>query len=132
MNCGRPASNSLHLEIAHDTANISSSMTAYRDSASERKREPAWTMTHVSPTNCCKTKPRPWRLASVHNLVSLLGSKNESIGAEDRDCLTDSKASVDAADHRNSFLVLNKGLSGTSNPAMEGVQDDKLIYQANE
>ena len=47
-----------------------------------------------------------------------------SIGAEDRDCLTDSKASVNAADHKNSFLVLNKGLSGASNPAMEGVQDD--------
>ena len=105
---------SLHLEIAHDTANISSCIPRFWI------REPAWTRTHVSPANCYKTKSKPWRLASVHNLVSLLGSKNESIGVEDRDCLVDSKASVNAADHRNSFLMLNKGLSGPSNRRRTG------------
>ena len=56
---------------------------------------------------------------SLHNLAG------QSIGEEDEDCLTDSKASFNAADHMNSFLVLNKGLSsGTSSPAIVGVQDD--------
>lgn len=38
VKCGKPTKNNLHLIIAHDTTNNSSSMIAYRDCISEKSR----------------------------------------------------------------------------------------------
>ena len=43
---GRPARNSLHLVMAHDTTRSSNSMMAYQDSVSQRNLEPAWIRAH--------------------------------------------------------------------------------------
>ena len=75
VKCCRPVKNILHLEIVQQKANISSSMTAYLDSVSVRKREPAWIRFHVPAVFCCSMKPRPWWLASVGKRVGLLISK---------------------------------------------------------
>ena len=91
--CGKPAKNMLHFRIAQERASNSSSMMAYRDSVSVRKREPAWMSVQVSlPVFCCRTKPRPCLLASVHRRVGLLASKNERVGAVVRDSLTVEKS----------------------------------------
>ena len=42
LKCGRSARNILHFMMAQEIASSSSSMMAYRDSASVRKRDPAW------------------------------------------------------------------------------------------
>ena len=47
LKCGRPARNVLHFRVAQVTASSSSSMTAYRDSGSVRKRYPAWIRVQV-------------------------------------------------------------------------------------
>ena len=82
----------LHLVMAQATARSSSSMMAYRLSGSVRNRDPAWTRDHVQPVFCWRTKPRPWRLASVHRRVSFSGSKYDRIGADVRDFFTCMKA----------------------------------------
>ena len=80
-------------------------MTAYRDSASDRNLEPAWT-TDQMPSCCCwRTKPRPWRLASVYRRVDLVGSKYDSVGADVSDSLTVRNAVSNSSDQMNSFLV---------------------------
>ena len=92
VKCGKPARNILHLMIAHVTASSSSSMTAYRVSASDRNLDPAWIRTQLSSCFCCRTNPSPCRLASVHRRVALLGSKNASVGADVSDCFALTKA----------------------------------------
>ena len=71
--CCKPARKRLHFITAHHTASISNSIVAYLDSLSVRKREPAWMRFHVVPLiSCCKMKPSPYRLASMHKRVGLL------------------------------------------------------------
>ena len=87
--------------MAHDTASSSNSIIAYRDSALDRNLEPACIRDHVSPVFCCRTNPRPCRLASVHRRVGLVGSKYDSVGADIRDAW---KALSNSSDQTNSFL----------------------------
>jgi len=117
--CCNPAKNSWHFVIAQVIASISSSITAYLVSASDRKCEPAWIRVHFSPVCCCNMKPGPCLLASVQRRVGLLMSKNDSCGGAVRDFLTLLRASSWVADHRKSFLVLNSGLSGLRRVANE-------------
>ena len=110
--------------MAHDTANNSSSMMAYRDSVSEMNRDPAWMSTQLSPTFCWRTNPSPWRLASVHNLVGLFGSKYDSVGAEVSDSFALMNAWSSSDDQVNSFFVLRRGRRGVSSPASVAVLAD--------
>lgn len=69
-----------HLVMAHATAKSSSSIMVYWLSASDRNRDPAWISDHVLPVFCWRTKPRPWRLASVQRWVSFSWLKYDRIG----------------------------------------------------
>ena len=89
------------IALAHNAASSSSSIIAYRDSASDRNREPAWMRDQVSPVCCCRTNPIPCRLVSVHRRVGLVGSKYASVGADTNDSFMAWKAS---SDQTNSFL----------------------------
>ena len=78
----RPLRISLHFMIAYATANSSNSITAYLDSVGVRKPLPACTINYwfVPGCCCCKTKPNPCRLASVHRRVGLLRLKYANVG----------------------------------------------------
>ena len=52
----------------------------------------------------------------MHNLVGLVGSKNERVGADVSDCLAVVNAWSCSLDHVNSFFVLSNGRSGASSP----------------
>ena len=122
VKCASPAKNTLHFMIAHDTARSSSSMTAYLDSASVRKRDPAWVRVQVLSTFCCcRMKPRPFLLASVQRRVGRLQSKNERVGAVVNDSLATWNAWSRFGDQRKSFFVLRRGRSGARSVAMESV-----------
>ena len=75
-------------------------MTAYRDSASVRKRD-------ILPVFCCRINPSSYLLASVHRRVDLLASKDERVGAIVNDPLA-----VLNAGQMKSFFVLRRGRSG--------------------
>ena len=111
-----PARNMWHLLMAHETANSSSSMIAYRDSASERNRDPAWTMSQASACCCWRMKPSPCRLASVHRRVGLVGSEYARVGA-------DVKAGSKSSDKTNSFLVRRSGRRVDSSVATVAVAE---------
>ena len=122
LKCGRPARNILHFRVAQVTASSSSSMTAYRDSGSVRKRDPAWIRVQVlSAVFCCRTKPRPCLLASVHRRVGLLASKKASVGAVMRDSLAVENARSWSVDQMKSFFVLRRGRSGAKSAATVSV-----------
>ena len=122
--CCNPAKERRHFAIAQETASIFNSIMAYLVSTSDKKREPAWMRVHCSAVFCCSTKPSPCLLASVHKRVGLLMSKNDSCGGVVRDFLTWLRASSWEEDHRNSFLVLSKGLIGSRRVANVLVLDD--------
>lgn len=64
---GRLAKNILPLVMAQVTVSNLSSMTAYHDSGSVRKQDPACMRTHwLSFVFCWRLKPRPCLLVSVH------------------------------------------------------------------
>ena len=113
----QPCKKMSHFDIAHATARSSSSMIAYRDAGSLRKREPAWTRAHLSSFFCCRIKPRPCLLASVQRHVGLLVSKNANVGATVSDCLALSNAWSCSVAQVKSFLVLRRGRSGARSPA---------------
>ncbi len=115
--------------MAQYTANNSSSMMAYCDSVSETKFDPAWMSAQSSPVFCWRTNPRPWQLVSVHNLVGLLGSKYDRVGAgvSDSFALLNSCSSSD--DQVNSFFVLKRGHGGASSLARVAVLADSLQDQ---
>ena len=94
---------------------------AYRVSVSLKKRKPAWTIRQLSPCICCKTKPRPLRLASVISLVGFTVSKKDRTGTCVRDSLAKLNAVVWSGLRTNSFLVLNRGLSGSKHWAIVAV-----------
>ena len=70
---------------------------------------------------CCKTKPRPCLLASVHRCVGRLGSKNERVGAVVSDSLAIRNAQSWSEDQRKSLFVLRRGWSSANRVAMESV-----------
>ena len=76
---------------------------------------------------CCRTKPNPCRLASVHKRVGLLGSKKDNIGT----AVSASFAAVNTFSwlslHRKSFLVLSRGLSGVNNVATVLILEDNWL-----
>ena len=122
LKCGKPARNILHFMMAQEIASSSSSMTAYRDSASVRKRDPAWMRAQVSSSVfCCKMNPRPCLLASVHRRVGLLASKKERVGAIVSDPLAVLNAWSWSADQMKSFFVLRRGRSGARCMATDSV-----------
>ena len=69
-------------------------------------------------SRCCHTNPKPWWLASVHSLVGLFMSKNESTVATVRDALAVKNALSWVTDNLKSFFELSKGRSGVSNVEM--------------
>ena len=127
MKWGRPARKIWHFLVAQATARSSSSMTAYRYSASDRNLEPAWTMDQMPPCCCWRTKPRPWRLASVHRRVDLVGSKYDSVGADVSDSLTVRNAVSNSSDQMNSFLVLRSGRRGARRLATIAVVEESWL-----
>ena len=95
-----------------EIASSSSSVTAYQDSASVRKQDPAWIRAQVSwSVFCCRINPRPCLLASVHRHAGLLASKNERVGAIVSDPLAVLNAWSWSADQMKSFFVLRSGRS---------------------
>lgn len=99
-------------------------MIECRLSGSDKNRDPAWISDHVLPVFCWKTKPRPWRLASVQRRVSFSGSKYDRMGADVSDFLTFAKAASNSSFQVYSFLVLRSGRNGASKVAMVGVLAD--------
>ena len=115
---GRPARKMWHLVMAHTTANSSSLIIAYWLSGSDRKRDPAWIKDQLSPVFCCRTKPSPCQLASVHKRVSLLWSKYDNTGADVNDFFTFMKAASNSLFQMYSFFVRRSGCDGTTRAAM--------------
>ena len=111
--------------MAHETANSSSSTTKYRDSASERNRDPACTMSQASACCCWRVKPSPWRLASVHRRVGL--GKYARVGADVREALAALKACSKSSDQTISFLVRRSGRRGDSRVATVAVAEDSWL-----
>ena len=110
--------------MAHATASSSNSIVAYRDSASDKNLDPAWTKDQLSPCCCWRMYPSPCRLASVLRRVGLVMSKKDKTGCMVRDSLAVWKAVSWLGDHTNSFLVLNKGRSGANSVATALVLED--------
>ena len=104
MKWGKPAKNNLHLVIAQATVSNSSSMTAYRDSGSDKNLDPAWMRTQLLPSCCCRMNPRPCLLASVHSPVGLQLSKNARTGLDVSDSLAIQNAQSCSVDHMNLFF----------------------------
>ena len=65
--------------------------------------------------------PRPCLLASVHNCVGLLASKNERVGAMVSDPLAVLNDRSWSADQIKSFFVLRRGQSGARYMATNSV-----------
>ena len=113
-----PARNKWHLRTAQTTPSISSSMTAYLVSASDRYLLPHCRMCQASPRRCQRTKPRPFsRKASVSRRNSAPGTKEERVCRDRISSLTDSSAAVCMESQTNSLEVFNRpwrGIGGLS------------------
>ena len=97
-------------------------MVAYRDSVSERKREPAWMRAYDPSVDFCwRTKPRPSLLASVQIRVGLKASKKDRTGATVRVCFAVVNAWSCWLFQTKSLLVLRRGRNGTRAAATDSV-----------
>ena len=113
--------------MAQATASSSSSITAYRDSGSDRNLDPAWKRTQLLPSYCCRMNPRPCLLASVQSRVGLRLSKNARVGLDVSDSLAAWNARSWSVVHMNSFLVLRRGRSGANRLAIASVLVDSWL-----
>ena len=115
LKCESPAMKTLHFTTSHEMTTNSSFMMAYWNSARVRKRNPPWTRANLlSVSSCCRTNPMPCLLLSVLNLVTLLGSKNASVGTVVRATFARLNAWSWLGVQVNSFFMLSRGWSGDS------------------